>query len=323
MSLNKFPSASEHQLLTIDELLANESHSLSISKPVLYSPSNYRLSYTDNTFSGCLFLLISSSLSIGFLNISFAMKELGIFIGLINLLMGIFLTYFSCYCLIEVSHKILRISYYGIGEKLLNRKFGITVQMCLVMSCYIIYLRYLIILGFVLARSASILDLGIATSPDNIIFKIFFALVVFIIACFRSINILKHTSKLTLLSIVSFCTSIIYSCFAYTESSSSKFLTLGTCFPSSSNYLSFITLEILIISVNCQINILTVYEELGHGDTSKVYRVLKTSTGITVGIYTIIGLFGSVLFFNYKNSYTILIEDVQIPNSIVLIVRYI
>jgi amino acid permease len=320
--MNNRQISSEHQLLTIEEMQFQDSFSLSLSKEPLFKITTPRLSYTDSTFSGCLFLLISSSLSISLIHISYAVRRLGLILGLINILVGMFLAYFSCYCLIEVSHKLSRISYYGIGEKLWCRRFGRIVQMCMVVSCYLIYLRYLILLGFVLARATSILNWNLNTLPDHILFKFTFSIIVFLIASMRSIRLLKHTSKLSLLSALLFCLSVIYACFIDTDEPLSKLLSISTHFPDHSQNLTFLTLEILIISVNCQVNILTVYEELGHGDTYKVYKVLKYSTLVVAGVYICAGVFGSVLFYEINGMSFILMDQVNVKKTVVLSVRY-
>ena len=318
--MNNPQISSEHQLLTVEEMHFRDSFSLSLSKEPIFKIPTPRLSYTDSTFSGCLFLLISSSLSMALMHISYTVRRLGMILGLMNILLGMFLAYFSCYCLIEVSHKLSRISYYGIGEKLWSRRFGKIAQMCMVISCYLIYLRYLIFLGFVLSRATSMLNWNLDILPDHILFKIIFSIIVFLIACMRSITLLKQTSKLSLLSALLFCLTVICTCFASTEEPLSKLLSISIHFPDHSHNLTLLTLEILIISANSQINILTVYDELGHGDTDKVYKVLKYCTVVITVVYICAGVFGSVLFYEMNGTGFILMDQVNVEKSVILIV---
>lgn len=277
-----------------------------LSDPFLSKPTRSLLKsvptlpYTDKTYMGSIYLLISSSLGIGILSIPYVLHLSGFIFGILTIFLGLMITYFSCYCLIEVSSLTNRFSFFGIGEYLYNRRFGKICEGCLCLSCYIIFIYYISFLGSLpnLASKFHAIDLGVF--DNEIMWMGIFTVLILPIAYSRWIFFLVHTSKLTILGGIVLIGIIIYETCTIRDDKLHRFQIAFTETPFyNAHDLSAVLnpFATVILAFDCQGNVLAVFEDLKDRSSNKALKLVGYSLSIVNIFYLILGIFGYILFY--------------------------
>lgn len=264
-------------------------------------PSSYTLAYTNKTRSGTIYLIISSSLGVGVLSIPYMLHLTGLILGIFYIILGLLITCFAVYCLLEVSKVTGRYTFYGIGEYLYGNIFGKLCEASLCLSCYIIFLYYIDFLGSLPKLASRDTELESYIILNDLFWMGVFTILILPIAYFRWIFFLVHTCKLTILGGVVMLGIIIYEVFSmrYDVSDRISAALSEAPFSHANSLKDFLTpFATVILAFDCQSNVLSVYEDLKDRDSLKAMKLIGSSLSVVNIFYIIIGFFGYILFYN-------------------------
>lgn len=262
---------------------------------------NMPSSYTNKTRSGTVYLIISSSLGVGVLSIPYMLYLTGLILGIFYIILGLLITCFAVYCLLEVSQVTGRYTFYGIGEYLYGNIFGKLCEASLCLSCYIIFVNYIDFLGRLPSHFSEYTELDSNSTLDNLVWMGVFAILILPIAYFRWIFFLVHTCKLTILGGAVMLGIIIYEVFSMRDDVYNRIsASLSEApFSHADSLKDFLTpFATVILAFDCQSNILSVYQDLKDRDSLKAMKLIGSSLSVVNIYYIILGFFGYILFYS-------------------------
>jgi amino acid permease len=268
-------------------------------------PSSYTKAYTSKTRSGTIYLIISSSLGVGALSIPYMIHLTGLILGIFYIILGLIITCYAVYCLIEVSKVTGRYTFYGIGEYLYGNIFGKLCEASLCLSCYIIFVNYIDFLGRLPRHFSEYTEPDSNLTLDDLLWMGVFTILILPIAYFRWIFFLVHTCKLTILGGVVMLGIIMYEVFSMRDDVSNRISAALSEVPFShaDSLKDFLTpFSIVILAFDCQSNVLSVYQDLKDRDSLKAMKLIGSSLSVVNIYYIILGFFGYILF--YKETFT-------------------
>ena len=263
-------------------------------------PSSYTIAYTNKTRSGSIYLIISSSLGVGVLSIPYMIHLTGLILGIFYIILGLLITCFAVYCLVEVSKVTGRYTFYGIGECLYGNIFGKLCEASLCLSCYIIFVNYIDFLGKLPRHVSGYAELEGDLILSDLLWMGVFTVLILPIAYFRWIFFLVHTCKLTILGGVVMLGIIIYEVFSMRDDVSDRISAAFSEAPFShaDNLKDFLTpFATVILAFDCQSNVLSVYEDLKDRNPLNAMKLIGSSLSVVNIFYIIIGFFGYILFY--------------------------
>jgi amino acid permease len=82
-------------------------------------------------------ILLVSSLGSTIIIVPYSIKDLGISLGVLLLVLASLINYFASYCLILVSDRTGRITYKGLGDELFGSKYGVFFEIFMIIACYL------------------------------------------------------------------------------------------------------------------------------------------------------------------------------------------
>lgn len=190
-------------------------------------------------------------------------------------------------------------------------------------SCYLLLIYYLYFLGKlpIFANSKIGIKNTAMNSPE--LWIAVFTLLILPIAYFRSIDVLKHTSWLSIIGTIAFMLAIIIQSSLTQNLKQNSTDALGDIPSYISDF--FESFNMIVFAFICQINILAVYEEFGHRNKDKIKYVMRISLSLVSVFYMIIGTFGYLMFSKQDHKVYIIQSELDSDtNSIAMyIVRYI
>lgn len=259
---------------------------------IQYSPKSISDYIKRGSTISAITILLASSLGPRFVLVPQSIYDLGIYFGIVLLLLAMAVNVFSSYCLIIVSEKTGLITYKGLGDNLYSSGRGTLFEILMVISCFFRVVVHLIHLGNILALNFG----GIMAKAW--IWYLLVATVLFPMSLVRYISNLRYLVIVSIVGAVLYVGTITSETIYITSSQNIYDLSLFTKNPFDLGFQNILSYTIEFLTCfNCQSNILSVYEELDYKNSRKGFNSVLASYCISSSFYIILGTIGSFIFF--------------------------
>lgn len=294
-------------------------HKLSI---VSSNPSEYFLS--PGSLMSSSVLIFASVIGVSILYLPYSLYISGIYLGVFYILFSMLANFFSCYCLIAVSEKTERITYYGLGSHLLGRKAGPVCEIALALSCFDKYLSYLLVLEYlpVAAFNTAGVENSFVNSREAWITMIT-CLMIFPIGFFTELSSLRYSTLISLISAIVVSFGIFYEVLTMRDNVSERIslsLSQGP-YAYSDSYHYLYPFSRSLMSFCCQTNLLAIYDEMNFRNMRKGMMATGIGMGFVQILYLVLGISGYLLFFQEGLKDQILLGEYKSGDPVIVIVR--
>jgi amino acid permease len=288
------------------ELISGEDASIHLTSinqsPVL----NRALSTTSNTslFNyikegsaiSSVTILLASSLGSNIIVIPNSIRELGIYLGLLILLLALFINYFASYCLILVSHRTGRITYKGLGDELFGNRYGAVFEVLSILACYFRMILYFIHLAKIFAYSFDRPLLSWAW-----VWYLLVMFLIFPISLRRNISKLRYIVILSIIGTGIYFLTTIYIAIYIVVKDYAEDTDINRFDDNPYTILKY--LGLYLISFTCQANVLSVYEEIEFKTVRKGTKYVLVTYSILAGLYITLGVIGSLRKLYFQENF--------------------
>lgn len=279
---------------------------------------------TSRKLFSYIVLNMSSVLGAGIISMPYAISQCGIIFGTLFLILGMFMTYFACFCLIKVSEKLCKITYHSIGERLFSPLVGKISEILVVITTYSLFVYYISLLGNLPPRGDEILHIKGHIMNETHDWLMIFTLIILPIAYYRGIELLKYPSLLNVLGAILLTLIIIIECVLLRDDIGHRLASAISEVPfiniSESTVLPF---PLFILAFECQTTVLSIYSEIGYQYPEKSLFAIKLSLIVVFGMYFLVGIFGYLLFYFETHEFVLLDGDFREGRIGIYMVAYI
>jgi amino acid permease len=297
-------------------LLRKQSSRLGGLKDTILIP----LRYIDNklppgSLKGSIFTLINATCGSSILPIPYAMQQGGMGLGLVELVFGCWLNYYTTYLLVSSANNAKLYTFSELARRTYGKYFEFFVKFMIFMNCWGSCVFNTIVLTQLITKAITIFyGDGVPeylVDPQGIFWPLLYTTaIIFPISLFRNLNALRWVSLVAL-------ASTFFISFAVTVES----LNPNVC-EFSSNFSQLVwwnfdglipSFAAVVFAYMCHPNVLDIYFELNRGTKQRMSRVLRT-TMILVGVsFFGLGFFGYITFAN---------DQTQLSNGNILYANY-
>ncbi|KAH9124410.1 hypothetical protein AeMF1_004823 [Aphanomyces euteiches] len=254
---------------------------------------------------GSMFTMTVSIVGAGILSLPYALEQVGLVMGIVLLVLGGLLAYFSLYLLVVCSDLSKETSYMTLANLTSGSRLSMFVQLVISLNLFGTSVGYLVgsselILLVVKPNGTAIAEtLGTTISSRNALIGALCLCFVLPLSLFRSLSSLRFSSLFSLLCIVFLTTTVVVKYF--------QFVHLGYAhdFVYQWNHLPLFTLDfhriltalpLVIFAYTCHPNVLPIYLQLQRRSSPRMYKVARRSFTIATLLYVLLSGFVFLTF---------------------------
>eukprot|EP00164_Ancoracysta_twista_P002504 GFYU01003333.1.p1 GENE.GFYU01003333.1~~GFYU01003333.1.p1 ORF type:complete len:436 (+),score=121.38 GFYU01003333.1:364-1671(+) len=244
----------------------------------------------QSTVQSAVFNLVSTIVGGGVLSLPFAFHSAGVIVGPIMLVIIALASDFSVYILVSCSRRSGGRTYEEVADLAFGPAAKMVTVLLLFLLTYLCCVAYIVLMGDLVTPIFSYLlkeDLG--DSGRQIVMGVC-TLCVLPFCFLNSMNSLRFTSQLCVLSILFLGVAVGYRC-VETNQLTPALLDDVKYWPNSWHEIVY-AIPVCSVAYLCHFNMLPIHCELKKPTRRRIKRVIHTTMGMCTALYIIIGMFG-------------------------------
>ena len=294
---------------------------IDLERPSFYSSDSYELEYAHfeieivDSVAMTVLQVINCMIKANLVQMAVSMKNLGLIWGPITICIIALMSLISLHLILEVNRITGQRSYLIFSEMIVGHFGSFIILICQFMSAFGGCLSYIVIFNKVVPK---LLDISLAPSwfPNDKIFTVILAIVLFIYCHEKDVNILKSAAKYAVFGVLSFFLLTIID-FIVTVFSQDKLIDINnewnkekkeeilyglnrSKYPFKERLSNIITaVACIILSYSYHIYTFSIYGSMGKISRKQYFITTSVSVLITTIIYLICGTIGYLLYYDY------------------------
>lgn len=244
---------------------------------------------------GIAFTLFQTCVGAGLLQFPFAFKSLGIVMGCVVTLFVAIISWYTLIMIIRCCDSVQEFDFKGVSSAIFGKYSGPVFEVFVFFVCFGSATVYIILLGQMLPTLfLSWIGPGNFLSNKYSFTAILLTFFIFPLCLLRNIEALSSISILSVLSSL-FATLVVIVKFI-TEAALGNVNLTGIRLISDDFFEFFGAFPILFLSFGCHLTVMPLYKSLKNRTMFKMSIPVSAAVGIVASLYTVLGLFGYLLF---------------------------
>lgn len=244
-----------------------------------------------------MFTLASSAIGAGVLSLPLVLKNTGVVLGIILLLVGAALALFSIKIMVECANETNQTSYSGLVDHVFGARAASLLEVVLVVYCFGACVAYFIVISQCLQAFLSLLiPEQAALQPSLFTDSTFWlvlatALIIFPLSLMRNLSGLRYGSIASVASMLYVAIAVVLRGFSGSNPVSLDHVALARVDGSI-----FSSITITFFAYTCHVNVFPIYSELKNRQPRRMFKVTNRSVALEVVLYIFVALFGYLCF---------------------------
>eukprot|EP00743_Colponemidia_sp_Colp-15_P010303 GILK01011330.1.p1 GENE.GILK01011330.1~~GILK01011330.1.p1 ORF type:complete len:542 (-),score=85.12 GILK01011330.1:234-1802(-) len=262
--------------------------------------------FQPGSMKGSIFTLVSATIGAGILSLPYTLARSGLVLGILLLVFGGFVAFFSAYLLVKCSQITDLDGFTAIMDRTFGLKWKMFTEVCMILNLFGALVAFMVVIGTMCSVALTAL-FGESFWTDRYLVTVITVMAfAFPLSLKRDINAFRYTSLLGFFCLVYLALIISIEYFEGVDTADAADSEIVLVDFSWSRL--FETIPLIVFAYSCHPNVLPIFAELNHPTTRRMTKVLDRSLIGSFVIYFVVAVFGFLTFKAATNP-NILLND--------------